>query len=119
MGRPCKCRYCQTNIHAKEPYLVMIGKLKAYFCNDEHYKLFTYENEEKKRIKIKEAEEAKQRKIKAAEEEKQRKIKEAEEAKLKKQEEHDAAVKKWKAEKIPPLQPPLQKAQTARSSPWS
>ena len=78
MGRPCKCRYCQTSIREKEPYLVMIGKIKAYFCDEEHYKLFTYEAEEKKRIKIKEVEEEKQRKLEEA------KIVEAE--KIKKQE---------------------------------
>ena len=45
--RPCKCRYCQTNTNTEDAYMTMIGKLKAYFCNEEHYSLFIKEKEEK------------------------------------------------------------------------
>ena len=41
--RPCKCRYCQTNTNTDDAYMSMIGKLKAYFCNEEHYNLFIKE----------------------------------------------------------------------------
>lgn len=73
----CKCRYCQTNIGIKDSYLHMLGKQKAYFCNEEHYNLFVFKKEEDKRRKEEELELAKQ----------------------KKQEEHDLAVKKRKEEK--------------------
>ena len=42
----CKCRYCQTKIDTKDAYLVMNGKQKAYFCNEEHYHLLVSEKEE-------------------------------------------------------------------------
>ena len=40
MGRPCKCRYCQTNITTDIAHLVYIKDKKAYFCNEEHYNSF-------------------------------------------------------------------------------
>ena len=73
----CKCRYCQTNINTNGASMFMIGKLKAYFCNEEHYNLF----------------------IKEKEEEKQRKIEEANATRQKKQEERALAVEKWKNDK--------------------
>lgn len=77
MGRACKCRYCQTNTKTNDAVMFMIGKLKAYFCNEEHYNLF-----------IKEKEEAKQRKAEETKAEKQRK-----------KEEEIAAVQKRKQDK--------------------
>lgn len=73
----CKCRYCQTKIDTKDAYLVMNGKQKAYFCNEEHYHLLVSEKEEEKRRKAEALEAARQ----------------------KKKEEHDAAVKQYKADK--------------------
>ena len=75
--RPCKCRYCQTNTNTDDAYMSMIGKLKAYFCNEEHYNLF----------------------IKEKEENEQRKIAEREKARQKKQEEHAIAVEQRKKDK--------------------
>ena len=40
MGRPCKCRYCQTNITTDIAHLAYIKNKKAYFCNEEHYNYF-------------------------------------------------------------------------------
>lgn len=62
MGRPCKCRYCQTNTNTDEACMFMIGKLKAYFCNEEHYNLFIKEKEEAKQIKIDEMNATRQKK---------------------------------------------------------
>ena len=73
----CKCRYCQTKIDTKDAYLVMNGKQKAYFCNEEHYHLLVSEKEEEKRRKAEALEAARQKKKK----------------------EHDAAVKQYKADK--------------------
>ena len=58
----CKCRYCQTNINAKDAYLHMIGKQKAFFCNEEHCNLFISKKEEDKRKKEEELKIAKQKK---------------------------------------------------------
>lgn len=72
--RPCKCRHCQTNTNTNDAYLVMLGKQRAYFCNEEHYNLFI---EEKEAIK-------------------QKKTEEKEATRQKKKEEHDATVQKHK-----------------------
>ena len=40
MGRPCKCRYCQTSITTDIAHLEYIKGKKAYFCNEEHYAEF-------------------------------------------------------------------------------
>lgn len=72
--RPCKCRHCQTNTNTDDAYLVMLGKQRAYFCNEEHYNLFI---EEKEAIK-------------------QKKTEEKEATRQKKKEEHDATVQKHK-----------------------
>ena len=69
----CKCRYCQLNINTKDAYFVMIGKQKAFFCNEEHYNSLMLE--------------------------KQRKIEESEAARQKKKEEYDLGVKQRKEEK--------------------
>lgn len=124
MGRPCKCRYCQTNMDAKNAYLHMFGKQKAFFCNEEHYNLFIFEKEEAHRRKQEELEVARQKKraeieaeIKKKQEERelarQKKLQELEELEAakakkkeeiaaerkKKQEEHDLAVEQRKKEK--------------------
>ena len=71
--KPCKCRYCQTNTYVECAYMTMIGKQKAFFCNEEHYNLFIAAKEEKKQKQ--------------------------EIARQKKQEDHDAAVKQRKEAK--------------------
>lgn len=54
----CKCRNCQTSLDTQDAYMAMLGKQKAYFCNEEHYNLFL---ERMKQEKI-EKEEERQRK---------------------------------------------------------
>ena len=61
----CKCRYCQSNINTKSAHLVMIGKQKAYFCNEEHYNSFELEKAEAKQRKAEELEAARQKKKEA------------------------------------------------------
>lgn len=60
--RPCKCRHCQTITNTDVAYLAMIGKQKAYFCNEEHYSLFIQERNEKKKQEMEALEAAKQKK---------------------------------------------------------
>jgi hypothetical protein len=64
-------------MNAKDAYLHMFGKQKAYFCNEEHYDLFVFKKEEERRIKQEELEARRKQK----------------------QEEHDLAVKQRKADK--------------------
>ena len=48
----CKCRYCQVNLMTSDAYKIEENKKKAYFCNEEHYKMYSdmeKEKEEKKR----------------------------------------------------------------------
>ena len=55
----CKCRYCQEGLLTQNAFKVTDKKKNAYFCNEEHYKLFlervrqkeTVENEEKAKRK--------------------------------------------------------------------
>lgn len=39
-GHVCKCRFCQAKLTTDMAYKTEIKKLKAYFCNEEHYNLF-------------------------------------------------------------------------------
>lgn len=36
----CKCRYCHENLLTQNAYKIIDRKKSAYFCNEEHYKLF-------------------------------------------------------------------------------
>lgn len=65
----CKCRFCQTNLDTKDAYLQMIGKQKAYFCNEEHYNLLLKKKEQEdiEKQKIKEMEAAARQKKKEEE----------------------------------------------------
>ena len=47
MGRPCKCRYCQTNLTTDIAYGIEIKNKKAYFCNQDHYEEYIKQEEEK------------------------------------------------------------------------
>ena len=58
----CKCRYCQTSIGIKNSYLYMLGKKKAYFCNEEHCNLFIQDYNEKKKQEMEALEAARQKK---------------------------------------------------------
>jgi hypothetical protein len=60
--RACKCRYCQTNTNTDDAYFAMIGKQRAYFCNEEHYGLFMQEREIKKKQEMEALEAARQKK---------------------------------------------------------
>lgn len=44
----CKCRYCQSNLLTGNAYKVEKNKKRAYFCNEEHYKLFDAIEEDRK-----------------------------------------------------------------------
>lgn len=120
----CKCRYCQTNLDTKDAYLQMLNKQKAYFCNNEHYNLFSekqnqvqiqkqiekelkaaerakkQEQEQKEKQREKELKnEEKQRRIAEELAEKQRKKEEAASERQRKIEEKEAAVEKRKQDK--------------------
>lgn len=45
----CKCRQCQTNLNTQTAYKIIINSKNAYFCNEEHYKKFIQEDENKKK----------------------------------------------------------------------
>lgn len=101
MGRPCKCRYCQTNTDTQNAYLHMFGKQKAFFCNEEHYNLFIFEKEEAQRRKQEELEIERQKKraeIEAERKKKQEELELARQKKLQELEEFEAAKAKKKEE---------------------
>lgn len=45
----CKCRYCQKNMKTNDAYMSIVGRKRAYFCNEEHYDLFMKDKKEKDR----------------------------------------------------------------------
>lgn len=44
----CKCRYCHENLLTQNAYKIIDRKKSAYFCNEEHYKLFLEDATRKK-----------------------------------------------------------------------
>lgn len=51
MGRPCKCRYCQTSLTTEIAYMEYLKDKKAYFCNEEHYNKFLQSENNKEKAK--------------------------------------------------------------------
>ena len=58
MGRPCKCRYCQTSLTTDTAYRIESKNKKAYFCNQDHYEEYIKQEEENavKKVKAEELE---------------------------------------------------------------
>lgn len=98
----CKCRYCHENLLTQNAYKIIDRKKNAYFCNEEHFKLFfddfLRKKEEENAKRLLAAKEREEREAKIAAEkaaEKAAKIKAREEKEAAKRE----AIEKRKADK--------------------